>query len=258
MTFEYPYDDWAEIYDEVYSELLHDVPFYVQQATKSGGPVLELGCGTGRISLAIASSGIRTVGVDISPKMIAVAKGKAEQSGLGDSCIFQTGDMASTHIAERFGAVLFPFRSFQSMASGEEQFAALDTAARHLSPGGRLILDIFNPDLRQLANEHDEAVPFHVQDVKLPDGSTIVVWGQNSWDPTTQLNEARLILEWLDPQGNVTRRIYREFQLRYTFRFEMEHLLARAGFEPELVAGDFSGGPVTEESDDLVWVARKL
>jgi 2-polyprenyl-3-methyl-5-hydroxy-6-metoxy-1,4-benzoquinol methylase len=74
MPFDFPYDDWADIYDAVYADLTHDVDFYAAMARESGGPILELGCGTGRISLAIAREGVAVTGVDISPRMIAVAQ----------------------------------------------------------------------------------------------------------------------------------------------------------------------------------------
>ena len=94
MPFDFPYDDWADIYDAVYADLTHDIDFYVEQARACGGPVLELGCGTGRVSLAIAAEGIDVTGIDISPRMIAAAQAKAERRGLSAHCIFQSGDMA--------------------------------------------------------------------------------------------------------------------------------------------------------------------
>ena len=257
MAYQYPFDDWAEIYDTVYADLTHDLAFYTGLAETAGGPVLELGCGTGRVSLAIAAKGIDVVGVDISPLMIEAAQAKATQRKLTERCIFQTGDMVDVHLADRYPLVIMPFRSFQSMLNVEEQKAALATAAAHLQDGGTLALDVFQPDVAQLGIEHDETVPFHVRDVKQADGGTIVVWGQNGWDGVEQVNSSRLIIEELDPKGVVVRRLYRDFDLRYTFRYEMEHLLELCGFEVDSAAGDFDGGPVTEESDDIVWVAHK-
>ena len=78
MAFDFPFDDCADFYDAVYTVLDHDIDFYVEQAVSSGGSVLEIGCGTGRISLSIAAKGIDVVGIDISPRMIEVARAKAE------------------------------------------------------------------------------------------------------------------------------------------------------------------------------------
>ena len=257
MTYEYPYDDWADIYDAVYADLDHDLAFYTGLAKSAGGPVLELGCGTGRVSLAIAAEGVDVVGVDISPRMIEAAQAKAAERKLTERCIFQTGDMADVRLAGSYPLVIMPFRSFQSMLTVEEQKGALATVAAHLPAGGTFALDIFQPDIGQLGVERDETVPFHVRDVKQPGGGTIVVWGQNGWDGEEQVNSARLIIEELDPKGVVASRVYRDFDLRYTFRYEMQHLLEICGFDVDSVAGDFEGGPVTNETDDMVWVAKK-
>ena len=160
-------------------------------------------------------------------------------------------------LAGSYPLVIMPFRSFQSMLTVEEQKAALATAAAHLPAGGTLALDLFAPDVGQLGVEADETVPFHVRDVKQADGGTMVVWGQNGWDGAEQVNSARLIIEELDPKGVVVRRLYRDFDLRYTFRYEMQHLLEVCGFDVDSVVGDFEGGPVTGDADDIVWVAKK-
>ena len=76
-----PYDAWADIYDSVFSYVNEDIPFYVDEATRSGGPVVELGCGTGRIALPIALNGIEVVGLDSSSLMLKRARQKAEQAG---------------------------------------------------------------------------------------------------------------------------------------------------------------------------------
>jgi SAM-dependent methyltransferase len=254
---EYPYDDWADIYDQVYAYLDHDLGFYVEQAKASGGPVLELGCGTGRVSLAIAEAGIDVTGVDISPRMVDVATKKAADAGLTSNATFSAGDMLDVEASDDFALVIFPFRSFQSMLTTEDQREALGNAASHLRPGGALVLDVFAPDFEQLGDRRDEAIPFHVRDVDQPDGGMIVIWGQNMWNPVEQVNAARLTIEQVDAGGTMTRRLYRDFELRYTFRWEMQLLLEVCGFTVEAVYGDFDGGEIDENADDHVWIARK-
>ncbi|MEX2431439.1 MAG: class I SAM-dependent methyltransferase [Dehalococcoidia bacterium] len=257
MPPDQPFDDWADIYDAVYAYLDYDLSFYVHHATASGGPVLELGCGTGRVSLAIAGAGIDVLGIDISPRMVEAARRKARSARLDERAVFDVGDMADLRLDRTFGLAAMPFRSFHSMLTVEDQRAALDNAARHLAPGGLLVFDTFNPDIRTLTDSGD-GIPFHVRDVEQPNGGNIVIWGQNSWDGVTQINSARLIIEELDAGGVMQRRLYRDFDQRYTFRYEMEHLLELCGFHVEDIYGDFDGGDVTEDSDDLVWVARRV
>lgn len=254
---EAPYDDWADLYDKVYAYLDYDIGFYVSQAEASGGPVLELGCGTGRVALALADAGFDVTGVDISPRMIAQANAKATELGLSDKARFVVGDMADSQVDGEFGLVCFPFRSFQSMLEVDDQREALENAAAHLREGGILALDTFAPDMEQLGDRRDEAVPFHIRDVEQTDGTNIVVWGQNLWDGVSQVNSARLIIEELDATGKSLGRHFRDFDLRYTFRYEMEHLLELSGFTLEVVYGNFEGGEVTDQADDLVWIARK-
>ncbi len=258
MPFDFPFDDWADIYDAVHADLTHDIDFYVELARESGGPVLELGCGTGRISLAIAREGVAVTGIDISPRMIAVAQEKAAKRGLSERCVFQSGDMAALQLAERFPLVIMPFRSFQSMLTAEEQRQALARVRERLAPGGVFVMDTFNPDVSSLVNDEQSRLAYHLKDVEREGGGTLVVWGQNGWDPVTQVNEMRLIIEEVSDEGVVERRLLRDVDQRYTFRYEMEHLLELCGFDLEAVYGDFDGGPITGETEDLVWVARAV
>ena len=253
------YDDWADLYDKVYAYLDYDLDFWLGQANAAGGPVLEMGCGTGRVALALADAGFDVTGIDISPRMIEQAKAKAKTRGLADRSTFIVADMAEKDPGANadFGLVIFPFRSFQSMLSPGEQREALENAAAHLRPGGLLAFDIFSPDMEQLGDRRDEAVPFHVRDVDQAGGGSIVIWGQNLWDSVSQVNSARLIIEEVSAAGLMTARHFRDFDLRYTFRYEMEHLLELSGYTIEHVYGDFELGDVTEQTDDLVVVARK-
>ena len=257
MPFDFPYDDWADIYDGVHADLTHDIDFYVEMARESGGPVLELGCGTGRVSLPIAQAGVPVTGIDISPRMIEVAQAKAAKRGLAERCVFQSGDMATVQLAERFPLVIMPFRSFHSMLTTEEQRQALARVRERLAPGGVFAMDTFNPDVNSLVGDN-ASLAYHLKDVEREGGGTIVVWGQNGWDPVSQVNDTRLIIEEVSDEGVVERRLIRDFEQRYTFRYEMEHLLELCGFDLEGVYGDFEGGPVTGETEDLVWVARAV
>jgi SAM-dependent methyltransferase len=250
-----PFDDWADIYDQVYAYLDQDIPFYVEQAVSSGGPVLELGCGTGRVSLEIAAGGIDVTGVDLSPRMLEVAGRKAQVQGLSAHCDFQQGDMREVRLEQRFPLVIIPFRGFQHLETVVDQREALATVRNHLAPGGLLIVDMFNPDVAMLADM--DSTPFHVRDVHQPEsGTRLVVYGQNRWDHIEQTNNSRLIIEEVDHQGRMLQRLYRDFVMRYTYRYEMQHLLEICGFTVEALYGDFDGNPVSEAAEELVWLSR--
>ena len=251
------FDQWAEIYDSVYSYVREDIPFYVEEARRAAGLVLELGCGTGRVAIPIAEAGVDVVGVDSSPAMLEVARRKAAASGEASRLTLVQADMRDFAFADdcRFGLVIVPFRGFLSLLSVEDQIATLENVRRHLEPGGELAFNIFVPDLNMLVQEGDAA--YHLRDVTDPaTGARLVLWHQSAYDNYNQIIDTRMIVDELDQTGVVTRRLYRHFQLRYVHRWEMHHLLEVCGFEVEDLFGDFDRSPFDDTSGEMVWVAR--
>lgn len=250
------FDAWADIYDSVYSYVRNDISFYTRLAREAKGPVLELGCGTGRVTLPIAESGVEVTGVDSSEAMLAVAQRKAEaRLAVNDKLTLLHGDMRDLLLEGRFGLVIVPFRGFLSLLTVEDQIKTLSNVKRLLSPGGKLAFNIFVPDLDMLTQPGD--VPSHFRDVTDPEtGARQVLWHQSSYDNHAQIIDARVIVETLDGDGVVTKRLYRDFQLRYVHRWEMHHLLTTCGFEVGSLYGDFDESPFDESSTEMVWVAQ--
>ena len=253
------YDSWAEIYDAVYAYVEEDIPFYVHEAVRAGGRVLELGCGTGRVTIPIAQAGVDVVGVDFSPVMLEVARRKIERAeGIRGSITLVEADMRDFSLAEQgdlFNLAFIPFRSFLSLLSVEDEVRTLLNIKRHLTPGGQLIIDLFVPDLNMLLQEGD--TPHHFRDVTdHRTGTRYVLWQQSGYDNHYQIIDARIIIEELDSDGAVARRIYRDFQLRYIHYWEMHHLLRACGYEVLSVLGDFDGTPFDETSSEMIWQVR--
>ncbi|MBI2855470.1 MAG: class I SAM-dependent methyltransferase [Chloroflexi bacterium] len=253
MTF---FDQWADIYDWIYAWKQDDIAFYVEEAQRSGGPVLELGCGTGRVTIPIARAGIEVVGLDRSTKMLQVARRKAKAQGhLPGKLTWVRGDMRRFSLGRRFALVIIPFRGFLSLLTVQEQQSCLECVGEHLALGGRLIFDAFVPDLDMLID--NGTTPFHFGDVSHPeDGRRLVVWHQNRFDNHNQINSARTIAEEVNEVGEVVHRLYLDFQIRYLHRFEAQHLLGVCGFQVEELYGWFDRRPFDEESSEMVWVAR--
>ena len=250
------YDGWADVYDSIYAYVREDIPFYVQEAVRSGGPVLELGCGTGRVTLPIAQSGIDIVGLDNSDAMLERARDKAtlieSEHGIRD---LRMGDMREFSLDRTFPLVIIPFRGFLALLSVEDQVRCLTTIREHLEPDGRLIFNIFVPDPQMLVEDEDAA--FHLRDVTDPNtGRTSVVWQQTRVDTFNQVLSVRLIVDEIDQEGAVGKRFYRDYQIRYAHRVEILHLLERCGFEVVDLYGDFDYSPFDEDSGEMVWVAR--
>lgn len=250
------YDGWADVYDSIYAYVREDIPFYVREAVRSGGTVLELGCGTGRVTLPVAQSGIDIVGLDNSEAMLERARTKAsllesEHGGMD----LHIGDMRDFSLGRTFPLVIIPFRGFLSLLSVEDQVRCLTGIREHLQPDGRLIFNIFVPDPQMLVEDEDAA--FHLRDVTDPDtGRTFVVWQQTRVDTFNQVLSIRLIVDEIDENGTVRKRFYRDYQIRYAHRIEILHLLERCGYEVVDLYGDFDYSPFDEESGEMVWVAK--
>ena len=250
-----PFDEWADIYDSVYSYQKEDIAFYVEEALAAGGPVLELGCGTGRVAVPMAQAGVEVVGLDSSRAMLSKASAKIRGAGgVRGSLSLVQGDMRALPFDRRFSLVAVPFRGFLSLLSAEDQVRTLREIRSRLGPTGRLVFNVFVPDLNMLLQEGD--VPYHFRDVTDPEtGTTLVLWHQSRYDNHNQVISARVIVEELDGGGAVRTRLYRDFQLRYVFRWEMHRLLESCGFRVLELYGDFQRSPFDETSTEMVWVA---
>jgi SAM-dependent methyltransferase len=138
----------ARTYDSVYAAVRDpsgDVAFYLQLACETGGPVLELGCGTGRTLIPIARAGIGCVGLDASPAMLGVFREKMPEIELVE------GDMRSFDLGRRFRMITIPFRGLSHLLDVEAQVGCLACVKRHLMPGGVFAFDVFDPKLEMLA-----------------------------------------------------------------------------------------------------------
>ncbi len=248
-----PYDSWAEIYDSLFSYVVDDISYYVEEATLSGGTVLELGCGTGRVSIPIARAGIDIVGIDASSAMLARAREKSREAGIPNLKLLWA-DMRDFNLSSEFNLVIIPFRGLLSLLSVDDEIRTLTNIKRHLAPGGKLIFDIFVPDLNMMVQEGD--VPYHFRDVTDTEtGRHLVVWNQANYDAFSQVMSIRTTIEQLDDSGRVSSKMYRDFALRYIFRWEMHHLLGLCGYDVRAMYGNFERGEFREDSTEMVWVA---
>ena len=139
------YDRIAGIYDPWSASVTEDIGLYVEQALASGGPVVELAVGTGRIAVPIAKAGVAVIGVDQSTGMLAVARAYAEREGVAEVVDLRVGDLREPPVTERVPLVTSPFRSMLHMADDDDRGRALGAAAAMLEPGGRLVFDVFAP-----------------------------------------------------------------------------------------------------------------
>lgn len=251
----------AKFYDSVvpYRER-QDVHFFVEMGQRSGGPVLELGCGTGRVLIPTAKSGIEIVGLDGSPKMLSVCRQKllseseevrAKVKGL------VLGDMRSFDLGRKFSLVTIPFRPFQHLLTVEDQMSCLESIRKHLVAGGKLILDIFNPSLPHLTDERNLQEISEEPEFATADGLKVLRRARiASRDYFNQILHNESIYDVTHPDGREERFVHR-FQMRYLFKFEVEHLLARCDFGLEAVYSDYDESPYgSKYPGELIFVVK--
>ncbi len=237
-----------------------DIPFYVEAARASGGPVLELGCGSGRVLIPIACSGVEIVGIDLSPHMLQVCRDRLHQEPQEVQARAQIleGDMRDFDLDRAFSLITTPFRPFQHLITVEDQISCLKCVHRHLVRGGRFILDVFNPSLESLTRD-DLGEEFGEEpEFTLPDGRRVIRRHKvTERDLYNQVIQAELVYYVTYPEGHEERLVH-SFALRYLFRYEAEHLLERCGFEVRSVYADYDGSPYgSKYPGELIFVAEK-
>jgi len=249
------FDRFARFYDEDYRAYTDDVEAIVALAAEADGPVLELGCGTGRLLLPLAAAGCTVTGVDLSPALLDVARAKLAQSRHGRRVTLAEGDLTDFTLERRDFAFAFcTSNTLMHLADPDAQQAGLVNAQRHLRPGGLLLVDVFHPDIARLMEV--DGVTELADRWTRPDGTEVLKWSVRSLDLAAQLQETLFIYEEIAADGAV-RRTLCPFTLRFLWRHEAELMLSAAGFTVEAVWGDFEGTPYDNGSDHLILLATK-
>ena len=246
------YADVAAFYDAWARGVDGDVEFYVRRAREDGGPVVELGAGTGRIAVPIALAGVRVVAVDASAAMIDQGRRRAADAGVEDLVSWRHADMRTFVAEPAVGLVAIPFRSFTHLTTTDDQLATLRSVRRSLRDGGMLVMNLFVPDPGFIA-ENDGRRRFIAE---FEDGNRRVeLWNVTTYDTVTQAMRIRILHETyeVDRLAEVSEAV---LDARMVYRYEMEHLLARTGFAVAALYGDFDDGPLVESSREMIWVAR--
>jgi SAM-dependent methyltransferase len=229
------YDAIARLYDPWSRGVTEDVGFYVDLAVEDGGPVVELGVGTGRIAIPTAAAGVRVIGVDSSHGMLEVCREVARAAGVDGLLDLRVGDLREPPVDDRVGLVTCPFRAFLHLHGDEDRLRALQSAHALLEPGGRLAFDVFEPG-------RDDIEDTHGRWLEREPG----IFERADWDEA----ERRLTLSVRGDSGATT------MELSWLSTAEWRQLLDRAGFEVEACYGWFDRRPYSG-GEDSVWLARR-
>jgi SAM-dependent methyltransferase len=207
------------------------VAFYLAEARRSGGPVVELGVGTGRIAVPIAADGMRVIGIDSSPGMLEVCERRASLAGV--QLDLRLGDLREPPVDERVPLVICPFRSLLHMSTDEDRRSVLRAAQGLLVPGGRFVFDVFTPGADDIEQTHGRWLE------REPGIFEHALWDREARTLTLTVRsgdvETTMSLAWLSPA-------------------EWRALLGETGFEVEACYGWFDRTPFTG-GDDTVWIA---
>jgi SAM-dependent methyltransferase len=229
------YDPIARIYDPWSRSVTEDIGFYVERAVESGGPVVELAVGTGRIAVPIAEAGVRVLGVDSSPGMLAVARESAVAAGVDHLVELRVGDLTSPPVGERVPLVICPFRTILHMPSEAEKLRALLAARELLTPGGAFVFDVFRPSAEDIEETHGIWLE------REPGIEELAVWDEGT-------RTLSLTVRAAGTQAT--------FHLHWLSAPEWLRLLDEAGFAVEALYGWFDLRPY-EGDEDMIFVCRR-
>lgn len=229
------YDPIARLYDPWSAGVIEDISFYVEEALASGGPVVELGVGTGRIAIPVAMAGVPVIGVDSSEGMLAVCAERGAQAGVADRLDLRLGDLRRPPVEGPVPLVTCPFRAYLHLASDEERLEALASAHALLEPGGRLVFDVFAPSLDDIEETHGRWIE------REPGIDERADWDRDAQTLTLSVRGAQgsstMTLWWLEPE-------------------RWHALLAESGFDVHGCYGWFDRRPYAG-GEDSVWIAQK-
>jgi SAM-dependent methyltransferase len=264
----------ARLYDLDLADDPGDLDLYLALAARTGGPVLELAAGSGRLTVQIAAAGHEITGVDLDPAMLARARSAAEAAG-GDATGRGTTERAATERAAterirlvqgdarfirlpdagRFRLAFIPLNSIFLLATRPDQAAAVATLAAHLAPGGLAVIDAWLPGVEDLARYDGRVVLEWVREDPAT-GRTVVKTGSAAYDPVAGVVRLTTVFDEGRP-GEPAVRWVRTDRLRLASPDELVAYAEAAGLEVETLGGDYDLAPLEPGAERVILVARR-
>jgi SAM-dependent methyltransferase len=235
-----------------------DLPLYLELARDQGGRVLEVACGSGRVLVPLARGGCDVIGVDISPHMLALTREKLDaEPQLAGSARLVQADMREFELPERdLDLAIVAVKSAAYLTERADQLRCLSRIAAHLRPGGLLAIDFMHPRPDWVGAATGSMRDDLLQRVPSRGFTLSRVESVVSTDLARQVRVIRSIYELIDDRGAVIEKRFVEWPYRWTYRFEAEHLLERAGFVVEAVYGGYQREPFMSDSAAMMFLAR--
>lgn len=234
-------------YDAKYDHLVEDIPFFYGLIIDFGEPVLELCCGTGRIAIPLARQGVDITGLDVNESMLSEARRKSNEAGVRVEWV--KGDCCDFEISRSFKLIFIPFNSICHVHELSDLESMLGCVRSHLAPGGRFVVDVFNPDMGLLVDQEEEK---RVADYPDPDGSgRVIVMESATYDRSAQIKLVRWRLLFADGRETIE-----ELVQRIYFPRELDAIIKYNGFAIEKKYGDYDRSGFGMESAKQLIVCR--
>jgi SAM-dependent methyltransferase len=250
------YDPIAHYYDCTHADLTADLPTIHQLATQASGPILECGCGTGRVLLSLARAGFTATGIDKSEAMLARAQAKLIQEApdVQARVTLEQADIANFALDGRFALALIPYNTLLHLPPAQVT-QSLACLRRHFLPGGRLFIDLINPfaiaqttDDRLLTLEHIFTDPLT--------GDIVLQLASNWLDNEAQILHTIWLYDTTPASGGSIHRTISQFSYHYLYPHQLDLLLHQTSFQLETMWGNYDRSPFTEESERLILIAH--
>ena len=249
-----PYAALVRYYDAETTDYAVDIPAYSLLAERFGGPLLDVGCGTGRVAFALAQQGVAVTGIDTSQPMLDRAR--ARQGSIKSAQVqWHEGDVTQMAFDEQFGLAIFAYNGFMHLLEQDRQLAALKKLVAHLKPGGGLAIDIANP-VEMFQAEDTPGLVLERQFADPETGQPVMQQSLATVDRATQIMSLTWVYDRIGLDGVVHRDLV-PLHLRYTTASEMRLLLSQAGFSDIELCGDYDFSPYEEESPRLFVIATR-
>jgi SAM-dependent methyltransferase len=256
------YDRIAYFYDLEYRYRRQDVRFYLEMARRAGSKsrILEVACGTGRVSQKLLEAGFTVTGLDISKEMLRLAEKKLAESSeeIHERGRYVQGDMRDLDAAlgnQEFDLIFIAINSFQHLRSQADQLTCLQSIRKHVAPAGRFIIDVFNPEDKEsfAADGRME----YVGPMYNPLNQTYIHVFVSTIAHLAQQKRVHHYFYDETLEDGTVKRTVNVFNLRYLYRFELQLLLEKAGFSIEDLYGDYDFEEYGEGSPKLLYVCRR-
>lgn len=239
----------VNFYDVFNADYNEDKKFYLDKIRNAGGPVLEIGCGTGRIFCEALKRGAEIYGIDKSELMLNRLKEKIDR---GEHHRVKLIDVLEYKSKRKFKLIIAPFRMFMHILTVEDQLKFMKNVYESLAVNGEFVFNVFNPDLNRIQTGDKENKRYEGE--YLP-GRILKFYDSSKPDLLNQCQHVTFRFEWYDndkwKEGKFS------FPMRYFFRFELQHLAERAGFKPVNIYGDFNCNELNKNSKEYVVVCKK-